>query len=349
MKNLYLLIFCLVLTACSESVEINAPYKDIWVVYGVLNPQEKFQYIRISRAFQAEENAWNYAAANDQSVKGLKVSLTGENGEIYNAVQLDSVLKDTSEGDFFPYATLYRFETDNDEKLKEEKVYHLKIENPEDADFFLSAHTRIPPQPRITAPLTTTARGRKCLPIVRVEDSVYVYFNKHRGEVKTSAMRFEIQVLLNFWKDGIRTTFKTRPTPLFNNDVNCLQTGDNALCYQFKDGVLLSRMKGAFADKNASYLYEDTPLCGTPWTDLPNFVELQITAVDTFLSKYIISNDPSYLNLNTIRWEYSNIAGSASAVGIFGSVASDREAVAMTPCALYLLGLTPDAPSNICD
>ncbi|MEZ4771727.1 MAG: DUF4249 family protein [Bacteroidia bacterium] len=349
MKKLYPLIFCLTIFACSESVQINAPYKDIWVVYGVLNAQEDFQYIRVSLAFQTEENAYDYAAANDQSVKGLKVSLEDDSGKVFDAVQIDSVQKDTSNGDFAPYATFYRFHTQGIDRLQEEKVYRLRIEDPKVPGFFLTATTRIPPQPRITAPQVTITQGNKCLPIVPFEDSVYVYFNKHRGEVRTAAMRYEIQIRLNFWKNGIRRTYKTRPTRLFNDDVACAQTGDNALCYQFQDGVLITRMKGAFSDQNSRYIFEDSPVCGTPWTDLPDFVELQVTAIDTFLSRYIISNDPAYLNLNTIRWEYSNISGTASAVGIFGSVASDREAVGISPCALYLLGLTPDAPANICD
>lgn len=349
MKKLSPLFFCLTVFACSESVQINAPYKDIWVVYGVLNPQEDFQYIRISRAFQAEENAYDYAAANDQSVKGLNVMLEDENGKRLHAVEIDSVLKDTSDGDFSPYTTLYRFDTSDSGRLQEEKVYRIRVENPLEPAFFLTATTRIPPIPRITAPKTTVTQGNKCLPIVPVEDSVYVYFNKHRGEARTAAMRYEIQILLNFWENGVQTTYRTRPTPLFNDDVACAQTGDNALCYQFRDGVLITRMKGAFSDQNSRYIFEATPVCGTPWTDLPDFVELQVTAIDTFLSRYIISNDPSYLNLNTIRWEYSNISGTASAVGVFGSVSSDREKVAISPCALYLLGLTPDAPANICD
>ncbi|MEZ4829151.1 MAG: hypothetical protein R3C61_23130 [Bacteroidia bacterium] len=350
MKSGQWLMICLVFaTACSESVQVNAPYKDIWVVYGILNPQSDFQYLRISRAFQAEENAYTFAASHDQSVKGLRVTLSDENGKIYQAIQKDSVLKDTSSGDFFPYSTVYQFETRNDDRLTEEKVYHLKIEDPAISGFFLQAQTRIPPQPRITAPKTSIARGNKCLPVVSFEDSVFVYFNKHRGDAQTSAMRYEIQVLLNFWKNGIRTTFKTSPTRLFYDDVSCAQTGDNALCYQFRDGVLANRMKEAFADSLARYIFEDSPLCGTPWTDLPDFVQLQVTALDTFLSRYIISNDPGYVNLNTIRKEYTNISGSETAVGIFGSVASDQEDVAMSPCALYLLGLTPDAPTSICD
>ena len=49
-----LLLMSLWLLACSEAFELNAPYKDIWVVYGVLNPGDTAQFIRISKAFQLD-------------------------------------------------------------------------------------------------------------------------------------------------------------------------------------------------------------------------------------------------------------------------------------------------------
>jgi hypothetical protein len=39
------------ITACSTEVETNAPYQEIPVVYGVLNPDSAFQYIRITKGF----------------------------------------------------------------------------------------------------------------------------------------------------------------------------------------------------------------------------------------------------------------------------------------------------------
>jgi len=48
----YFLVFGLVITAaCSTDVETNAPYQDVPVVYGVLNPDSAFQYIRITKGF----------------------------------------------------------------------------------------------------------------------------------------------------------------------------------------------------------------------------------------------------------------------------------------------------------
>lgn len=350
MKQRYILWFLGlgILMSCSEAININAPYKDIWAVYGVLNPQEDYQFIRISKSFQPEENAFNYAANNDLTVGGLDVRIIG-GGKTYHAVQVDSVLKDTTEGDFAPYMRLYKIETINDAKLKEEEIYRLEIRNPDNRDFLLQAHTRIPPRPRITAPVTSLSRGRKCLPVVSFEDSVYIYFNRYRGEVSTYAMRFEIQFRLNYWKNGVKTVFKTRPTKLFNDDVGCLQTGDNAICYKFGRGIALGRMKPAFADSSASYIYDAVPVCGNQWDDLAKFVEIQVTALDTVLSKYIISNDPAYVNLNTVRREFTNISGTEDAVGLFGSVAADVEAVTMSPCSEYLLGLNPNWGPDICD
>jgi hypothetical protein len=68
-------------------------------------------------------------------------------------------------------------------------------------------------------------------------------------------------------------------------------------------------------------------------------VEIEVVAIDTILYRYMTANDPGYFNINTIRREYTNISGSADAVGIFGSKATDRGPVALTPCAQHLLRL----------
>jgi hypothetical protein len=48
--------FCVLtfLTSCENDIEINAPEKEIPVIYGFLDPHDSVQYIRVSRTFQTE-------------------------------------------------------------------------------------------------------------------------------------------------------------------------------------------------------------------------------------------------------------------------------------------------------
>lgn len=53
------------LSGCETDFDLNAEWKDIPVVYGVLNPSSSVQTIRIQRAFLGDGNALNYTKIRD--------------------------------------------------------------------------------------------------------------------------------------------------------------------------------------------------------------------------------------------------------------------------------------------
>ncbi|MBE0652408.1 MAG: hypothetical protein IH594_01340, partial [Bacteroidales bacterium] len=61
MKKLRLIITLLIaflfLEQCSTDFDLNAPYKDIMVVYGLLNQNDSTHYLKINRAFLGEDDA----------------------------------------------------------------------------------------------------------------------------------------------------------------------------------------------------------------------------------------------------------------------------------------------------
>jgi hypothetical protein len=58
-------IISLFLGSCSNDLEINAPWKDVTVVFGLLNKNETTHYIRISKAFLGEGDALQFASQFD--------------------------------------------------------------------------------------------------------------------------------------------------------------------------------------------------------------------------------------------------------------------------------------------
>jgi hypothetical protein len=58
-------IISLFLGSCSNDLEINAPWKDVTVVFGLLNKNETTHYIRISKAFLGEGDAMQFASQFD--------------------------------------------------------------------------------------------------------------------------------------------------------------------------------------------------------------------------------------------------------------------------------------------
>lgn len=60
--SVFLLFF---LNACKNKLNLFAPYKELISVYAVLNPQERYQFIRINKVFAGEGNAYDMAQNKD--------------------------------------------------------------------------------------------------------------------------------------------------------------------------------------------------------------------------------------------------------------------------------------------
>lgn len=56
-----------ILAGCSTDLDINAPYKDITVVHGLLNMRDSIQYVKINKAFLGEGDAYLYAQIQDSN------------------------------------------------------------------------------------------------------------------------------------------------------------------------------------------------------------------------------------------------------------------------------------------
>lgn len=343
---LSLSLMILITYGCSERVDVNAPYKDVWVVYGVLDPQKEVQDLRIGKAFQVEENAFTYAERFDPAVKGLSVKLTG-GGESWEAFEVDSIQK--GEGDFGQTTSIYRFATTGNRSLQEGVAYKLEVGWPDDSSLQLQAQTRIPPQPKLLSPQIVGVFTDQCLMPVRFEDTVEVIFKrKANNETIGDAYRFQLSVKLNYTEDGVPKVYRFGPTRLFSENVGCGNVGGGAVCYELPGGSVLRGMVSRWNDPMAVYAIDDDTICGVP-ADLSRFCEVQVTAVDTALGRYMSANDPFTFNLNTYRPEFTNVEGNASAVGIFGSINYQNIPVNLTECARYQLGINPFAVASICN
>jgi hypothetical protein len=115
MKTLWKIpvLFLLFFTwSCEEDFDINAPYKDITVVFGLLDPGEDTIFLKINKAFLGDGNVLEMAKIEDSSiyVNGLQASIEEwENGEIKQSYQLDTItIKNKEAGDFYnPYQIIY--------------------------------------------------------------------------------------------------------------------------------------------------------------------------------------------------------------------------------------------------
>jgi len=194
-----LLGFCIlfVFNSCKNELDILAPYKESISVYAVLNPQEKFQFIRVNKVFLGEGNAFDMAQVKDSVNYPLGV-LTGKLERFINGVkavttQGDSkaeiILKDTVmqiKSGVFNTMQHFLFTAD---KLYTSGEYKLTITNSSTGNVFTSQTTVIDSiAPTPYQPL----RGKYYfeLPFNNVDPQYNSYFIEYSNTAVTRNVRF---------------------------------------------------------------------------------------------------------------------------------------------------------------
>ena len=125
----------LIFSSCSTDFELNAPYETIPVVYGLLDQSKDTQFVKINRSFLGYGNNVDYAAINDCTHFENVLAVLEEYNEFGNLIDHDT-LKEFMVGNLQPgifyedSQKVYYLETDND-SLKEENTYHLKVSVPD--------------------------------------------------------------------------------------------------------------------------------------------------------------------------------------------------------------------------
>ena len=113
-KNIsFLFLLILTLWSCDNKVDINAEYKDITIVYGLLDHSQKRHFIKLTKAFQTEGNV--YVGAKDSTLSqydynDVEVYIDEySSGYFVRTIPFDSVLIDNKDSGVFysPYQVVY--------------------------------------------------------------------------------------------------------------------------------------------------------------------------------------------------------------------------------------------------
>ena len=131
--TLFVGLFVILFTSCENDVDVNADYKEITVVYGLLNQAQDRQYIKITKAFQTEGDVLVAAKDPANSIynpKDLEVSLDEYNGESFvRTIYLDSVLITNKDTGVFYSPNEIVYATPVGVSLDEDHEYELSIKN----------------------------------------------------------------------------------------------------------------------------------------------------------------------------------------------------------------------------
>lgn len=152
-RTILLPLCCVVLAAlslvsCKPDVELTSDYKDVTVVYGLLNPLDNYQYIKIYKGYLTKENAlvWakdldNISYYNDITVKLEEYFPESVGGELRYTYELDTVMSISKNYGVFasPTQVLYRMK----KSIREGYRYKLIIENKNNGRVVTSETTTI--------------------------------------------------------------------------------------------------------------------------------------------------------------------------------------------------------------
>lgn len=164
-KSLYglLLLITVGFVSCETDIDLNAEYKDITVVYGLINPTLDTHYVKINKAFLGETNALDLAAnANNFNYADGEIDITIEEFDGTNVVKtfstgagtvvrtINEIPKDQG---VFDNSTnvLYRFV---ESSIDSSHSYKLIIYNKE-LDKEITAETQIVGNTVVSVPSTT--------------------------------------------------------------------------------------------------------------------------------------------------------------------------------------------------
>ena len=108
----FILSLLLFVWSCEEDFNLNAPYKDITVVYGLIDPGEDTIFLKINKAFLGDGNVMEMAKIEDSSIYVTALQATIEewaNGNFVKSYKLDTItINNKEEGTFYnPYQLIY--------------------------------------------------------------------------------------------------------------------------------------------------------------------------------------------------------------------------------------------------
>ncbi len=319
--------------SCKNEVNLNAPARDMLVVYGVLNPDAEFQFIRVAKVYLPDEDAVKYAGNND-------LTLNSSQAEVYlQGVKLRDTFITRSTGIFTAGQHLH-YLTRSDLNIQAGTQYNLEVKFLANSAANIKASTTIPDRPAFISPYSPDYSGgglNIANKQVNFENATKIITEKTKY-----AAGYELRIYFKYFANGQERNVTFGPKS-FSANVNC--TDPKNVCYGLLKREVLDFIQSTQTEPASPNYYTviDTPAT----VPLPEAYRLNksnrisITAIDSFLYLYLLANNANSSSLATSTLEYTNIQ---NGVGVFGSYCETGTYVDFSPCGKYILSFN-NAPS----
>jgi len=126
MKHItWMLLAIVALWGCDNSLDITAPYEDTTVVFGLIDPTDSVNYVRVGKAFLGEGNALEYAQELDSLTYGDQIEVVMVEGSTGLRIPLER-MEDSNkpEGLFHAPGQVY-YRTNH--SFNEDSWYRLEV------------------------------------------------------------------------------------------------------------------------------------------------------------------------------------------------------------------------------
>jgi hypothetical protein len=287
--------------SCETDFNVVASYKEVAIVYGLLNQNDTVHYLRINKAFLGDGNALTYAQVADSSSFGTDIDVvlveTPVSGPEREIVFDTVTLHNKEAGDFYYPDQLFYFAKT---KLSENNTYKLLITNKK-TGYVVSSQTNLIHNFGITKPLS----GSTSISFKRSNTSKnrFIWQNAINGK------RYQFKVYFNYKELGIKgdTTYK-KVLWLFPEQVSESIDGDFTLeaVYVNEDFFTVCETKIAYTDQAT----EDAVI-----KRFASTIDLEVAVVGDEFNTYLEANGPS-TGVLMEKPTYSNIS---NGLGLFSS------------------------------
>ena len=287
MKRLSLLLYLFLLaflSSCSTDIDLYADYKQVPIIYGLLDATADTNFVKITRAFYVQGDAYQYAVNPDSSNYPGKLDariIEYCNGDSIREIILDTItIRNKEQGIFYApeQKMYYTTEPLNLNNLNNQYSYRLKVVLPER-----------------TLITNTDVVGNNSFDI----QSLAVNFSKEYFGMVPRRFLFYPAIKASFYDVNMSFTFLEQRTP-DDDSVPRTMSWDVGT---FFESNLSSNMDGeafvfiyrpeTFYERLSDFIGGDTSIVGLKRYigDYP--VELTIAAGGEKLRQYIYENDPS--------------------------------------------------------
>ncbi|NVN95592.1 MAG: DUF4249 family protein [Bacteroidetes bacterium] len=299
-------IFALFISACETDFNPNAEYKDITVVYGLLNQKDTFTYLKINKAFLGNESAYIMAQNEDFSSYGTDLNVIMEeilNGKVEKTYYFDTTTIYNKEPGIFyaPKQVLYKCKTYNPEfpihdSLKEDREYKLTIRNTKTSKI-ISAQTMLVNSFDITNPNGATTID---FPSTSIGKKKIEWMSAKGGK------RYSITLRINYFesKNGIVDEPKYIEIPL-STQTRTTYEGGSEMILEFPGLTFYETLKNSLSWSTIS----------NPISRKMGKIDFVVSVAGDDLSTYIEVNEASN-SIVQVRPEYSNIN---NGIGVFSA------------------------------